>query len=105
MRAGLLTENVDIMRPTTVRTVYGDEHVDYYVEYQTRARVENMTSQRTEENSEVLYNFQKRFTLRVYVPVQEFDRIRWKGKYYRIVSLEKDEREMRITVIGELVND
>lgn len=105
MRAGLLTENVDILRAEIVKNPFGEDTETWSVVYSTRARVEQVNSQRAEENSEVVYNFSKRFTLRVYVPVKEYDRIRWDGKLYAITSLEKDQREMKITVVGDLIND
>lgn len=105
MRAGLLTEVVNILRATLTRNNMGEEVEEWGTIYTTRARVENVSSQLTQENSEALYNFQKRFTLRIYVPIMEFDRIELGGKLYRVLSLDKNKTQMEIVVIGELIND
>lgn len=104
MRAGLLTEVVDILRATISKNSFGEDVETWSVVYSTRARVEHVSSQLTTENSEAVYNFQKKITLRIYVPVREFDRIRWDGKEYRIVQLEKDKKQMQITIIADLIN-
>ena len=105
MRAGLLTEVVNILRATLTRNNMGEEVEAWSTIYTTRARVENVSSQLTQENNEALYNFQKKFTLRIYVPIMEFDRIELGGKLYRVVRLDKNKTQMEIVVIGELIND
>jgi len=42
-------------------------------------------------NNEVIWSYQVNFTIRVYHQVNEKMRIIWKGKKYRILSIEEDK--------------
>nr|DAE49763.1 MAG TPA: head-tail joining protein [Caudoviricetes sp.]DAW52115.1 MAG TPA: head-tail joining protein [Caudoviricetes sp.] len=37
--------------------------------------------------------------------VNEYDRIQWNGKIYRILDIEPDKQQMLLTINVELVND
>ena len=105
MRAGLLKEVVEIKRAELVKNELGEETETWNTVYTTRARVENMNSSVENQNDELTYVFTKRFTMRFYVPVQEFDRILWRDKLYRVISIDKDIPLQQLVVTGELIND
>lgn len=105
MRAGLLKEVVEIKRAELVKNELGEEVETWTTVYTTRARVENMNSSIENQNDELTYVFTKRFTMRFYVPVHEFDRILWRDKLYRVISIDKDIPLQQLVVTGELIND
>ena len=77
MRAGLLTEQIDILESSLIRNA----------------------------NDEVAYQYTKTFQVRHYIMVNEYDRIQWNGKIYRILDIEPDKQQMLLTINVELVND
>lgn len=105
LRAGLLNEVITIKEATITKNSFGEEVETYSNKYTTRARVIQTNSNRTTENNEITVDFTKEFQIRIYVPIEEFDIIEWRGKLYRIVSLNVDRHNQYITVIGDLIND
>lgn len=104
MRAGLLTEIITIKRAVITKNQYGEDVERWDTVATTRARVMQTTSNRTIENDEVVYDFQKEFVVRYYVDVQTYDKIIWQNKEYRILNYDKSHDLQQITIIGELIN-
>ena len=71
----------------------------------TRAKVEYNTGARTKENDEIVFNYQKTFNLRSYVPVVDTSQIEWQNKRYRVLSVEKRRENNDLIVIAELINE
>ena len=105
MRAGLLTECIDIYSPSATTNQFGEENNVNVLKAITRARVIHNNGNRTLQNSEVFYSYNKTFQVRIYVNVDEFDLIKYDNKFYRILSLDKNKEEQLITINTELVND
>lgn len=105
MRAGLLTEIIDILSPNKVVSEYGEEKTEYIKSYRTRAQVVVQPSSREVSNDEIVYANQYDLRVRYYVPVEEFDLIVWHGKRYRILSIqpkrEWNEKMLKIEKINE----
>ncbi|MDV3120789.1 phage head closure protein [Segatella copri] len=53
----------------------------------------------------MVFNYTKIFTIRYYHNIDEKDRILWKGKLYRILSVEPDRDKQSIIIRTELIND
>jgi len=105
-RAGLLNEVINILTPTATVNEYGEKIQTYSTSYTTRARVEYNSGSRTNENNEIFYSYQKTFTVRSYVPVTEFDLIKYDNKKYRIITIENRVKEYNDKlIITELIND
>ena len=105
-RAGLLNEVIKIFTPSSTVNEFGEKVQKYTQTYETRARVEHNNGNRTTENNEIFYNYQKTFTVRSYVPVSEFDRVEYCGKQYRIITIENRVKEYNDKLlITELIND
>ena len=47
----------------------------------------------------------KTLEVRNYVPVDDFDRIIWNEKQYRILDIEPDEAQMKYIIRVELVDE
>lgn len=105
MRAGLLTERINVLQPVVTTNDYGEETTTWQNVYNTKARLVHTGGNRMNVNNEIFYNYTKTFQIRSYVPIQEYDRILWDGKQYRILDIEPDRQQQQITVKTELVND
>lgn len=103
MRAGLLNEVITIFRATITKNAYGEDLEQWQEVTTTRCSVRQTNSQRTTVNDEVIYNFSKQFTVRIYVDIQPYDRIKWDNNYYTVVSIDKSRELQQITIIGDLV--
>ena len=105
MRAGLLTERIDVLKPVVTVNDYGEETTDWQNIYTTKARLVHTGGNRMNVNDEIFYSYTKTFQIRNYVPVQDYYRILWDGKQYRILDIEPDRQQQQITVKTEIVND
>lgn len=90
MIAGTLNEVISIYSPVITRDEFGNQKTEYTKRKETRAKVSHGGGSREVSNDEVVYLYNKEFTVRYYVEVSDFDRILWNGKFYRIVSIDKD---------------
>ncbi len=105
MRAGILFEPIQILKLVSSTNEYG-EAVDYYKPCcKTRAEVTPLSGGRADTNNEVFYEHTYRFVMRRYVNVDDFDRILWKGKQYRILNIDEDRVLNQKTINAELVNE
>lgn len=105
MRAGLLKEKINIITPIITTNDYGEQTTEWNIKYPTRARLIHTSGGRIMPNGEVFYSHIKTLEVRAYVPVDDFDRIVWNEKEYRILDIEPDESQMKKIIRVELVND
>ena len=105
MRAGLLKEKISILKPSCTVNKFGEEITDWIVVKVTLARLVHNGGSRTVVNGDVFLTHNKTFQVRQYVDIDEFDRILWDGKTYRIVNIEPIKEQMMIEIKAELIND
>lgn len=105
MRAGLLTEQIEILSPEITKNSFGEESTEWKLSYRTRARVLHDSGNRATVNDEIFYQYIKTFIVRLYTPISNFDRIRWNDKIYRVLDIEPDKALQQLTIKTELVND
>lgn len=105
MRAGLLTEHIDLLEPLTIRTETGSEDTIYEVKYKTRARVTYGSGNRENENGDIFYSHIVSFEVRRFYEFDENFRISWRKRQYRIVCIEPQIHNQSILVRTELIND
>ena len=98
MRAGLLNEIITLYRPTITKNEFGEDIETWNTVGDYRARVVHAGGSRTNENSEMVYPYQKTFIVRIYVDIQEDDIIAFKSTRYRVLSIEKSRELQQITV-------
>lgn len=105
MNAGKLNERIEIFTPQITKNDVGEQSTEYILKLSTKANIQHIKGNRDIENNEVVYNYSRTFEVRIYVDVNEFDRIKWKDKYYRILDIDTNKELQQITILTELVNE
>ena len=105
MDAGSLTEIIEIYSPHVYKNDVGEQVNDYILKNTTKAKKVNKGGSRNLENNEIVYNYTKTFEVRIYVDVDDFDRIKYNNKFYRILDIDTNKELQKITITTELVNE
>lgn len=105
MRAGLFKEQIDIIRAEITKNDFGEETTEWKSIYKTRARLVHVHGSRNIYNEEIVYSYVKTMMVRYYVPVEEFDRIKWNDNLYRILEIEPSDDKSYKTIKIEIIND
>lgn len=105
IRAGLLNENIEIYKPVTTTNQFGEETTTFEFYKATKAREINDSGNRTNFNSEIFYAYTKTFQVRYYIDINEYDRIKWNNKFYRILDINPNKEQQYIGIKTELIND
>lgn len=105
MRAGILTELITVLSPNIIVNEVGEQTTEYLPKLTTRANVNWKTGNRNIENNEIVFDYTKDFKVRYYVDINEFDRILWNNKQYRIISIEPNKHYQELNIIAEQIND
>lgn len=104
MIAGILTEQIQILKLIEKTNDFGEPMDFYEHSCTTRANVTPLSGGRTDDNHEIFYAHTYKFIVRRYVDVEDFDRILWKGKQYRILNIDDDRVYNQKIINAELVN-
>lgn len=104
MIAGTLKEIIKVLEPTTVKDDFGSTNIQYLEKIVTRASVQYKDGKREVENNEIINSYQFIFIIRSYHKVSEKMLIEWKGKKYKILSIDNTEQSKQV-IISELVNE
>lgn len=106
MVAGTLKEIISVEKPIEIRDEFGANKLIWEkVIPRTRAKVTYSNGNRVNENNEIIFAYDVIFTIRIYHHIDEYMRIIWKNKKYRILSLEPDKTKQQITIRAELINE
>jgi len=103
MRAGILNEPIEILKVVVSRNEYGEQQDNYMPVCHTKAEVRPTSGGRSNENNEIFYEHTLTFTMRRYVKVDDFDRIMYKCKQYRILNIDDDRAFNQKIVTAELI--
>ena len=104
MESGKLIEQIQILRLQQTTNEFNEQFDMYCPCCVTRADVQPVSGGRNDINNEVFYEHTYRFTVRRYVDVDDFDRILWNNKQYRILNIDDDKRLNQKIINAELVN-
>lgn len=104
MRAGLLNEVITIYSNKIEKDEYGYEKRTQTKKMKTRARVVHKSGNRSNENSEIVYSNFDTMSVRMYVPIESTDIIKWLGREYRVLYISPDRNRQEIDIDVELVN-
>lgn len=105
MKGGLLQEVIQIITPVVTKNAYGEETTEWQEKLTLRANLTHKDGTRTNTNGEIFYTSTKIFEVRFYADIDEYDRIVWEDKIYRIINIEPNRKVQKKTIISELVND
>lgn len=105
MRAGLLTNKIEILRPEIVKSSTGFQQTVYNPDIVCRAYVKYNSAGRSEINGEVVFTRSITFQIRRFYDFDENCRIRWKYRDYRILSIEHKRKEQLIEIITEIIEE
>lgn len=105
MRAGALRYTITIEKPVTTRNEYGSQEVKWETVCDTRAEVIYNRGYRDSDGIEVYYDYNPTFRIRYYHNLDDYMRIKYEGKYYRILSIQREVYSQTITLITELINE
>lgn len=105
MEAGRLNQLVEFWKLILDTDQYGHEQYSYEKAFDTRAEITYNNGDRLIENQEIFYDNTLTFKCRFYIPVLETDRIKYRDKYYRILSIndEYNKHNQKI-IIAEIIN-
>ena len=104
MRAGILTDVIEVLKLEQSTNDFGEQFDLYVPCCKTRAQVTPISGGRADDNHEIFYAHTYKFIVRRYVKVDDFDRILWKGKQYRILNIDDDHAYNQKIINAELVN-
>ena len=108
MQSGRLNKFIVIEEKRTMTNEYGEEEQTFYTEkIRTRAEVINDSGNRSVDNGEIFYSYNKTFVLWDYYEkvINEFNRIIYQEKAYRIISIDVVKESKLIYVKTELIDE
>ena len=105
MEAGKLNQKVDFYRLIVDKDEFGHETYTYEKSFSTKASIKYNSGNRLIENQEIFFDNTLTFVVRSYCPVLDTDRIKYRDKYYRILSVndEYNNRNQKV-IIAEIIN-
>lgn len=106
MQAGRLNEVISVERLKTAESRYGDKKTGEWevLKDRMRASVKYVSGGRIDDNNELFFGNNTIFSVRIYQDIQNLDRIKWRGDYYRILNIERDRTVQQLIITTELWN-
>ena len=109
MRAGILKYPIEIWQVTVTTNEFNEQTDTYSKSFETRANITYNSGARSDINNEIVYPQTVTFEVRNYVPVGEYDHIKYNDKFYRILTLQEEDSNLQHSMmkklICELIND
>lgn len=105
MKAGLLKERITVLESKNNTSEFGESKTSWFSKYSTRAFVKTTSQDRSTENNEIFFSTTVEFKIRFYHEINEWNRIQWNGKQYRILSIMPNKDAQEINIITELINE
>ena len=105
MIAGTLMDRAEIIQPVSVRTETGSESIIYQSKYSRRVQVGYDSGTRENTNGDIFFTSNITFTFRVGIKVDENDRVFYNNQSYRILHIERNNRQQYIKLFCELINE
>lgn len=103
--AGQYNEIIKIYKSVETINEYGEREITTQLDYTTRAKVEETSGTRQNENNEIVYDHLKTFYTRSYVPVTDTSIIEFDGRKWRVISIDKRNEHNDIKIVAELINE
>lgn len=103
--SGRLSEVIEIWIQDIYTSEYGDTDIRYKFAANARAMVEHTAGSLNIENFEIFNAYNKSFTVRIHTNVHDTDRIKYNGKFYRIITIDIDRPKQTKTIVTELIKE
>lgn len=103
--AGTFRYYINIYKPTLTVGDFGQQTEEFEEFHCTKAAVQFFTGARDIQNTEVLYNYPVTFEVRMFTRVDERCRIKFQGRWYRILSIIDDIHLQKKIINTELINE
>ena len=103
--SGRLSEVIEIWIQDIYTSEYGDTDIRYKFAANARAMVEHTAGSLNIENFEIFNAYNKSFTVRIHTDVHDTDRIKYNGKFYRIITIDIDRPKQTKTIVTELIKE
>lgn len=105
MQAGLLRDWVEIQQETVERDQLGGETRKWETILRTRARIQDKSGDLKEENREAVFTAIKNVSIRYRPGITRNMRMSWGGENYRILSIDRNRKNMSWDIKCELINE
>lgn len=105
MQAGLLRDWVEIQQETVERDQLGGETRKWETIIRTRARIQDKSGDLKEENREAVFTSIKNVSIRYRPEITRNMRLTWGGENYRILSIDRNRKNMSWDIKCELINE
>lgn len=105
MQAGLLNKIIEVYQPVTTINEVGSSTITWECIITTRANVRNVGMNRGQQINEIFYPTTKEFTIRSYHSIDEFYRIKYDNKFYKIISVDNRREYNDIVILADLINE
>lgn len=105
MNSALLKHPIELYALQTTKTQYGTIKTEYIKKYDTRAHIIFGSENQVISEGEIFYPINRTFVVRSYVPVTETDRIKWDNKWWKILSINKNDYYGNIEIMTTIVNE
>ena len=106
MRAGLLTELIEIQSPEITKSDFGDTSVEWSVfASNVRADAYSRQGNRTLENGEIIWAYTTSFRIRTIGGLKHDMVVIWNDEKYRILSLQYSRDRREVVINTELINE
>ena len=103
--AGQFNEIIEIWSTFITKNEFGEQENEFNFRNQARAKVKFDSGERLIENNEIFYSYVRTFVVRDYVDVKEFDRIKYKKQFYRILNIQPIHNDRTLVIQTELINE
>ena len=107
MIAGKLSKIITIEKLNIIKNNFGEVEAEEWIDKlpNIRSQVTYQNGNRVDENNELFFAYQITFTVRIYHDIEELDRVVYKNKKYRILSIEDNEELQLKNLRCELINE
>jgi len=105
MMAGQYNEIIRLYKSIEVLNEYGEREIITKLDYTTRAKVDNTSGTRQNENNEIVYDHTKTFYVRSYVPINDTSIIEFDDRKWRVITIDRRKENNDIRIVTELINE
>lgn len=105
MMAGQYTDVVKLIYQVEKENEYGERTTENKDICSTRAKVEETSGSRQNENNEIVYDHAKTFYVRSYIPITDTSIIEYDQRKYRVITFDKRKDNNDIKIVTQLINE